>query len=132
MCPAFFTAIVMLRARMVFEGRVQIKAACPKALCCAPGLPIPSHDDCAKLLLSLLRSALLATLTVYAAAAGALQTPPAGHQGPDRSHERHWFERVAEAAPFGLPMPHAPASLACASALRQAMCPVGLRRGRVV
>ena len=66
----------MLRARMVFGGRVQIKAACPKTLCCALVLPIPSHDDCAKRLLALLRSDALATLTAYAAAAGDLQPPP--------------------------------------------------------
>ncbi len=72
MCPAFSAAIFMLRARMVFEGRVQIKAACSKALCCTLVLPIPSRDDCAKLLLALLRSDVLATLTAYAAATGAL------------------------------------------------------------
>ena len=46
---------------MVFEGRVQIKAACSKALCCTLVLPILSHDYCAKLLLALLRSDLLTT-----------------------------------------------------------------------
>lgn len=51
----------MPRARMVFEGRVQIKAACSMALCCALVLPIPSHDYCAKLLLVLIRSDALAT-----------------------------------------------------------------------
>ena len=70
MCPASDAAIVMPRARMVFAGRVQIKAACSKALCCTLVLPIPSHDDCAKLLLALLRSDVLATLTAYAAATG--------------------------------------------------------------
>ena len=53
--------MVMPRARMVFAGRVQIKAACSKALCCALVLPIPSHDCCAKLLLALFRSDVLAT-----------------------------------------------------------------------
>ena len=57
---------------MVFEGRVQIKAACSRALCCTLVLPIPSHDYCAKLLLVLFRSDVLATLTAYAAMAGAL------------------------------------------------------------
>ena len=28
MCPAFDAAIIMPQARMVFAGRVQIKAAC--------------------------------------------------------------------------------------------------------
>jgi hypothetical protein len=65
-------AFHMPQARMVFEGRVQIKAACSKALCCTLVLPIPSHDDCAKLLLALFRSDVLATLTAYAAMAGAL------------------------------------------------------------
>ena len=51
----------MPRARMVFAGRVQIKAACSKALCCTLVLPIPSHDRCAKLLLALLCSDVLAT-----------------------------------------------------------------------
>ena len=58
------------RARMVFEGRVQIKAACSKALCCALVLPIPSHDCCAKPLLALFRSDALATPVAYAAMAG--------------------------------------------------------------
>ena len=64
--------LIMPRARMVFAGRVQIKAACSKALCCTLVLPIPSHDDCAKLLLALFCSDVLATLTAYAVAAGAL------------------------------------------------------------
>lgn len=72
MYPASDAASRMPRARMVFEGRVQIKAACSKALCCTLVLPIPSHDDCAKLLLALFRSDVLATLTAYAAMAGAL------------------------------------------------------------
>jgi hypothetical protein len=72
MYPASCAAICMPRARMVFEGRVQIKAACSKALCCTLVLPIPSHDDCAKLLLALFRSDVLATLTAYTAMAGAL------------------------------------------------------------
>ena len=62
----------MPRARMVFEGRAQIKAACSMALCCALGFPILSHDRCAKPLLALFRSDVLATLTAYAAMAGAL------------------------------------------------------------
>jgi len=69
MCPASDAAICMPRARMVFAGRVRIKAACSKALCCTLGLPIPSHDRCAKLLLALFRSDVLATVTAYAAAA---------------------------------------------------------------
>ena len=70
MCPASVAAVFMPRARMVFAGRVQIKAACSKALCCTLVLPIPSHDRCAKLLLALFRSDALATVTAYAAAAG--------------------------------------------------------------
>ena len=61
MCPASDAAIVMPRARMVFAGRVQIKAACSVALCCTLVLPIPSHDCCAKRLLALLCSDVLAT-----------------------------------------------------------------------
>ena len=61
MCPASDAAVYMPRARMVFAGRVQIKAACSKALCCTLVLPIPSHDCCAKLLLALFRSDVLAT-----------------------------------------------------------------------
>ena len=61
MYPASVAAIVTPRARMVFAGQVQIKAACSKALCCTLGLPIPSHDRCAKLLLALFRSDVLAT-----------------------------------------------------------------------
>ena len=70
MCPASNAATSMPRARMVFAGRVQIKAACSMALCCTLVLPIPSHDRCAKLLLALLRSHDLATVTAYAAATG--------------------------------------------------------------
>ena len=61
MYPASYAASYMPRARMVFEGRVQIKAACSMALCCTLVLPIPSHDYCAKLLLALFRSDVLAT-----------------------------------------------------------------------
>ena len=61
MCPASDAAVIMPRARMVFAGRVQIKAACSKALCCTLVLPIPSHDRCAKRLLALPRSDDLAT-----------------------------------------------------------------------
>jgi hypothetical protein len=70
MCPASVAAICMPRARMVFAGRVQIKAACSTALCCVLGLPILSHDLCAKLLLALFRSDALATVTAYATAVG--------------------------------------------------------------
>ena len=70
MCPASDAAIVMPRARMVFAGRVQIKAACSEALCCALVLPIPSHDRCAIPLLALFRSDALAIPVAYAAVAG--------------------------------------------------------------
>ena len=61
MCPASDAAIVTPQARMVFEGRVRIKAACSTALCCTLVLPIPSHDCYAKPLLALLCSDVLAT-----------------------------------------------------------------------
>ena len=61
----------MPRARMVFAGRVQINAACSVALCCTLGVPIPSHDRCAILLLALFRSDVLATVLAYAATPGA-------------------------------------------------------------
>lgn len=61
MYPASVAAIVLPRARMVFEDRIQIKAACSEALCCTLVLPIPSHDYCAKLLLALSRADVLAT-----------------------------------------------------------------------
>ena len=61
----------MPRARMVFAGRVQIKAACSMALCCALVLPIPSYDPCAIPLLALFRSDALAAVASYAATAGA-------------------------------------------------------------
>ena len=61
MYPASVAAIVLPRARMMFEYRIQIKAACSEALCCTLVLPIPSHDYCAKLLLALLRADVLAT-----------------------------------------------------------------------
>ena len=71
MCPASAAASHMLRALVVFAGRVQIEAACSKALCCTRGLPVPSHDRCAMPLLALFRSDALATALAYAAAAGA-------------------------------------------------------------
>ena len=55
----------------MFAGRVQINAACSMALCCALGVPIPSHDRCAIPLLALFRSDVLATGLAYAATAGA-------------------------------------------------------------
>ncbi|OWV37813.1 hypothetical protein CDZ95_27615 [Mameliella alba] len=61
MYPASVAAIVMPLARMVFADQVEIKAACSKALCCTLGLLIPSHDRCAKLLLALFHSDVLAT-----------------------------------------------------------------------
>jgi hypothetical protein len=61
----------MPRARMVFAGRVQIKAACSMALCCALVLPIPSHDRCAIPLLTFSCADALATAPAYAATAGA-------------------------------------------------------------
>lgn len=71
MCPASVAAVYVPRARMVFAGRVQINAACSKALCCRLVFPIPSHDRCAIPLFALLRSDALAIVTAYAAAAGA-------------------------------------------------------------
>jgi hypothetical protein len=71
MCPASDAASHMPQARMVFAGRVQIKAACSKALCCALVFPIPSHDRCAIPLLALIRSDALATVRAYAATARA-------------------------------------------------------------
>ena len=61
----------MPRVCQVFAGRVQINAACSKALCCALGVPIPSHDRCAIPLLALFRSDVLATVLAYAATPGA-------------------------------------------------------------
>ncbi len=64
--------IVMPRARMVFAGRNQIKAACSMALCRTLVLPAPSYDRCVKRLSALLRSDGLATAGgPYAAMAGA-------------------------------------------------------------
>ena len=71
MCPAYGAAIVMPRARMVFAGRVQIKAACSEALCCTLGLTIPSQDRCAIPLLALFAPTSSRPPVAYAAAAGA-------------------------------------------------------------
>ncbi|WP_208993883.1 MULTISPECIES: hypothetical protein, partial [unclassified Labrenzia] len=49
MCPACNAAFQLPLARMVFEGRVQIKPTCSKALCRKLVFPTPSHDCCAKL-----------------------------------------------------------------------------------
>ena len=53
----------------MFAGRVQIKAACSGALCCALGVPIPSHDRCAIPLLTFSCADALATAPAYAATA---------------------------------------------------------------
>ena len=74
-CPAS-CGPEMPRARMVFAGRVQINAACSKALCCTLVFPIPSHDRCAILSAALFRSDVLATAPAYAATAGALYVSP--------------------------------------------------------
>ena len=62
----------MPRARMVYAAQVQIKAACSLARVAQLVLLILSHDRFAKGLLALFRSDVLATLTDYAATAGAL------------------------------------------------------------
>ena len=61
MCPAPVAALCMPRARMVFEGRVQIKAAGAMAACCAATSSIPSRDCYTKLLVAVLCSDVLAT-----------------------------------------------------------------------
>ena len=55
---------------MVFADQVPNQRRVLEGICCRLGLPIPSHDLCAKLLLALLRSDDLATVTAYAAATG--------------------------------------------------------------
>ena len=62
----------MPRATMVFADQVQINAACPMARVAPLVFLILSHDRFAKGLLALFRSDVLATLTDYAAMAGAL------------------------------------------------------------
>ena len=57
---------------MVVEDRARIKAACPVALCCALGVPIPPHDRCAIPLLALFRSDVLRSRSDYAATIEAL------------------------------------------------------------
>ena len=117
MCPAFDAAIFMPRARMVFEGRVQIKAACSMALCCTLVLPIPSHDCCAKLLLALFRSDVLATYS------GLMPPrPETGRRRPGPSGPRR-------SAPSCSPRRPAPASVACAPASHPAKSPAGPRHG---
>ena len=120
MCPASDAAIVMPQARMVFEGRVQIKAACSKALCCTLVLPIPSHDFCAKPLLVLFRSDALAT-------DGRLMPPrpETGRRHPGPSGPRR-------SAPFCSPTLRAPASAACVSASRPATSPAAQQHGCAV
>ena len=118
MCPASDAASHMPRARMVFAGRIQIRAACSKALCCTLVLPIPSHDCCAKLLLALFRSDVLAT-------DGRLM-PPRSETG----RRRPWPSGPRRSAPSCSPAPPAQASAACASTSRPATCPVGWRHGR--
>ncbi len=115
MYPASVAALVMPRARMMFEGRVQIKAACSTALCCTLVLPIPSHDYCAKLLLALLCSDVLAT-------AGRLMPPRPETCG----------RRSGPSVPSCSPAQPEPASRACATADHPAMCRVALTDGRPV
>ena len=120
MYPASDAASYMPRARMVFEGRVQIKAACSMALCCTLVLPIPSHDCCAKLLLALFRSDALATYS------GLMPPRPETgkrHRGPSGPRR---------CAPSCSPMPPAPALVACVTASRPAMCLAGPQHGYAV
>ena len=110
MYPASDAAICVPRARMVFEGQVQIKAACSKALCCTLVLPILSHDCCAKLLLALFRSDVLATCSGLTPLRPETDRRHLGPSGPRRC------------APFCSREPPAPTSVACASASRRARC----------
>ena len=70
MYPASVAAIITPRARMVFAGRVQIKAACSMALCCALVLPIPSHDRAPNVSLPSSAPTSSRPVTAYAAAVG--------------------------------------------------------------
>jgi len=72
-------AFHMPRARMVFAGRVQIKATCSITLCCTLVLPIPSHNCCAKLLPALFRSDVLVT---YSGLMPPLPETGERHRGP--------------------------------------------------
>ena len=65
--------------------RLQINAACSKALCCRLVPLIPSHDRCAKLLLALFRSDVLATDDDLRRYGRRLVNATAGHQGPNDS-----------------------------------------------
>ena len=72
MYPASVAAIDMPPARMVFAGRVQIKAACSMARVAQLVFLIMSHDRFAKGLLALFRSDVSRLLTTYIVGAGAL------------------------------------------------------------
>ena len=76
MYPASVAAIITPRARMVFAGRVQIKAACSMALCCALVLPIPSHDRAPNVSLPSSAPTSSRPTAAYAATAGDWYTPP--------------------------------------------------------
>ena len=108
MYPASDAALIMPRARMVVEDRVQIKAACSEALCCRLGLPIPSHDCCAMPLLALSRVLRLATADDLRRRDRSPVDATAGYQGPDdprhlvgqrRPHQHRWLAREHPAQP---------------------------------
>jgi hypothetical protein len=139
MCPASVAAIFTPRTRMVFEGEAsnatgsrempngQIKATCSVALCCTLVLPSPSHDCCAKLLLALFRSDVLATADDLRRGRRPVDAA-LGHLGPDDPCVRGSLEPVALTA-HCWPAPRAPASAASSPACRPAKCPAGPRHG---
>ena len=72
MCPASDAAIVMPRARMVFADQVPNQRRVLEGTLLQAGSSDPVYDRCAKPLLALFRSDVLATDDGYAAVAGDL------------------------------------------------------------
>ena len=83
MYPASDAAVVVPRARMVFEDRIQIKAACSEALCCTLVFPIPSHDYCAKLLVPSYAPTSSRLTNALRRRSRSLVDATPDHQGPD-------------------------------------------------
>ena len=72
MYPASVAAIVMPQARMVFADQLPNQRRVLEGTLLQAGSSDPVSDRCAKRLLAIFRSDVLATSTAYAAAAGAL------------------------------------------------------------
>lgn len=109
----------MSQARMVFEGRVQIKVACSKALCCTMVLPI---------FLKIIAPNRSLSSSAPTSSRPTTAMPP----WPETCRRRPGPSGPRRSAPSCWPVRPAPASAACASASRPAKFPAGPQHGHGV